>query len=251
MNNNNFPIDIPNPLPSRIDPCPIVESAFETRFVTQQPWTTIPGLLFAQIRDQYPKQEQLPAAHLPDDFRKQNPALQYLPLIRFHSDNFLIQVGPRSISLCTKPNQYPGWTAIAKELGWMIAKVQAAGFVGETERLSTRYIDFFDGDVFQVLRCGLTVNDQPLTGTQTDVTTILRRDLLTIRLQITNGAIAHMKDGPKAGSVLDVDGAFGPMDADLFVNGLERFAEAHSAIKGLFFGLLKPEFLRALNPHYE
>ena len=34
-------------------------------------------------------------------------------------------------------------------------------------------------------------------------------------------------------------------------DGLARFAEAHHAIKGLFFGLIKPELLSKLNPTYE
>ena len=38
---------------------------------------------------------------------------------------------------------------------------------------------------------------------------------------------------------------------DLFGNGLARFDEAHQAIKGLFFGLIKPELLTKLNPTYE
>jgi hypothetical protein len=38
---------------------------------------------------------------------------------------------------------------------------------------------------------------------------------------------------------------------DLFENGLARFGEAHEAIKGLYFGLLKPEMLARLNPVYE
>jgi len=38
---------------------------------------------------------------------------------------------------------------------------------------------------------------------------------------------------------------------DLFRNGLTRFAEAHQAIKGMFFGLIKPEMLTKFNPTYE
>ncbi|MGA2659612.1 MAG: TIGR04255 family protein, partial [Verrucomicrobiota bacterium] len=149
------------------------------------------------------------------------------------------------------PNTYPGWSAIQQELRWLLQQIKAAGFVGETERLSSRYIDFFAGDIFTALRLGLQINDQPLRGTQADVTTFFRRDALSIRLQVTNGAIVATKEGPTPGSVLDVDAWFGPLDVDLFGNGLARFAEAHHAIKGLFFGLIKPELLHKLNPTYE
>lgn len=246
-----FPIEIPDRLPIRIEPCPIVEAIFEARFVSPQPWATMPGLLFAQIREKYPEQKTLPVAQLPEELRRQDPALIHLPLIQFISERFLVQLGPRVVSLVTKPNAYPEWSAIQQELAWLLERLQAAGFIGETERLSTRYIDFFGGDVFTVLRLGLQINDLPLRGLQTDLTTVLRRGALTIRLNVTNGAIVATKDGPKPGSVLDVDAWFGPMEVDLFENGLARFGEAHQVIKGLFFGLITPELLATLHPVYE
>jgi uncharacterized protein (TIGR04255 family) len=247
----SFPIQIPERLPARINPCPIVEAIFEARFVSPQPWETMPGLLFAQIREKYPEQKTLPLAQVPQEIRRQDPALLRLPLIQFLSGAFLIQLGPRVISLVTKPNAYPGWSAIEPELKWLLERVKAAGFVGETERLSARYIDFFGGDVFTALRFGLQFNGQSLLGGQTEVTTVLRRDALAIRLQATNGAIVMTNEGPKPGSVLDIDAWFGPLDVDLFGNGLARFAETHHTIKGLFFGLIKPELLAKLNPTYE
>lgn len=249
--NNNFPIQIPDRLPVRIDPCPIVEAIFEARFVSPEPWATMPGLLYAHIREKYPEQKTLPVTQLPEELRRQDPALLHLPLIQFLSDNFVIQLGPRVASLVTQPNAYPGWTAIEKELEWLLERLKVAGFVGETERLSARYIDFFGGDVFTALRLGLQIDNQPLQGLQTELATVLRRGVLTIRLNVTNGAIVATREGPKPGSVLDVDAWFGPMDADLFGNGLARFGEAHQVIKGLFFGLLRADTLAKLNPVYE
>jgi uncharacterized protein (TIGR04255 family) len=246
-----FPIQIPERLPIRISPCPIVQAIFEARFVSPQPWPTMPGLLFAQIREKYPEQKTLPVAQLPEEIRRQDPTLVILPLMQFLGENFIVQLGPRVINLVTKPNMYPGWPAIEQELKWLLERIKASGFVGETERLGARYIDFFGGDVFSGLRLGLQINDKPIQGTQTDITTFLRKDALSIRLQVTNGAIVATKEGPKTGSVLDIDAWFGPLDVDLFGNGLARFAEAHYATKGLFFGLLKPELLSKLNPAYE
>ena len=103
-----FPILIPDRLPISISPCPIVEAIFEARFVSPQPWATMPGLLFAQIRERYPEQKTLPVAQLPEEMRRQDANLLVLPLIQFLSDDFLIQLGPRVVCLVTKPNAYPG-----------------------------------------------------------------------------------------------------------------------------------------------
>jgi uncharacterized protein (TIGR04255 family) len=211
----------------------------------------MPGLLFAQIRDKYPEQKNLPVAALPEEWKRQNPAVMILPQIQFLSDNFLVQLGPRVVSLVTKPSAYPGWPAIQAELEWLIERLKAAGFIGETERLGARYIDFFGGDVFSALRFGLQIDEKPLQGFQTDITTLLRKDALAVRLHVTNGAIVATKKGPAAGSILDMDAWFEALDVDLFRNGAARFAEAHHALKGMFFGLIKPEMLSTLNPAYE
>jgi uncharacterized protein (TIGR04255 family) len=245
-----FPFTIPEPLPSRIEPCPIVEAVFEVRFVSTQPWATMPGLLFALIRERYPEQVELPLAQVPEAIRRENPALQHQALLQFASKDFLIQMGPRMVSLNTKSGTYAGWTAIRTELEWLLEKLNQSGLVRETERLGVRYIDFLAGDIFTGLKLGLQVEDQPLRGVQTGVTVVLRRGALALRLQVNNDAIASLPGGPQAGSVLDMDAWFGSLDVSVFENGLARFDEAHLAIKGVFFGLLRPELLAKFNPVY-
>jgi hypothetical protein len=45
--------------------------------------------------------------------------------------------------------------AIEQELRWLIERLKLAGFVGETERVGARYIDFMGGDIFSGLRLGV------------------------------------------------------------------------------------------------
>jgi uncharacterized protein (TIGR04255 family) len=242
---------MPERLPSRIDPCPIVEAIFEVRFTSLVPWTTLPGMLFAQIRDKYPEQKSLPLAQVPEELRNQDPNLANRPLLQFLGNGFLVQAGPRLVSLATKTNEYPGWHAINQELVWLLDKLRQAGVVRETERIGVRYIDFFPSDVLSRFLLGVRVSEQPLTGAECTVTTVLRNGPLAIRLLLTNAAFVEMKDGPKKkGTVLDADAWFGALDANVFENGLERFGEAHQKIKELFFGLLRPEFLATMNPEY-
>src|SRR5438876_7988663 len=102
--NDGFPIPIPERLAVKIDPCPIVEAILEIRFVTSESWRTLPGLLFAHIRDRYPEQKDLPLAHVPEEIRRREPAFIYQPLVQFLSSGFVIQFGPRVVSLVTKSN---------------------------------------------------------------------------------------------------------------------------------------------------
>ncbi|HEX9785863.1 MAG TPA: TIGR04255 family protein [Opitutaceae bacterium] len=244
-------LQISGPLPVRITPCPIIEAIFEARFVSAETWAILPGLLYGQIRDRYREQVNLPLLQVPEVMRMQDPALTHLPLLQFKGEKFIIQLGPRVVSLVTKPRDYLGWPAIREELGWLLEKAKAAGFVREAERIGVRYIDFFSGDIFPHLKIGAQINGLPLAGTQVDLTTVFRFGHISTRLQVTNGAIvgggAH---GPQVGSVLDVDGWVGPADADLFGQGVGRFTELHDTVKRLFFGLLKPDYLQQLNPEY-
>lgn len=241
-------IQFPERLPDRIIPCPIIEAVFEVRFVSAESWATLPGLLFGQIRDRYKELVDLPLLQVPEAIRMQDPAFTHLPLLQFKGEKFTIQLGPRVVSLVTKPRDYPGWPAIREELGWLVARVQAAGFVREAERIGVRYIDFFSGDIFPHLRIGVQVDGQPLKDAQNDLTTVLRFDRSSARLQVTNGAIVGTAAGPQVGSVLDIDGWVGAADADLFGRGMERFTDLHDTVKRLFFGLLKPDYLNQLDP---
>src|SRR5260370_27859835 len=161
-----FPIPIPEGVPRKIAPCPIVEAIFEIRFTTIEPWRTLPGLLHERIRERSPEQRDLPLAQIPEEIRRQEPTLAHLPLMQFLGADFLVQLGPSVINLVTKLNAYPGWTIIQEQLRWLLERVQNAGFIQEAGRLGVRYIDFFKEDIFSKLSLGVTVAGQPLRDTE-------------------------------------------------------------------------------------
>lgn len=249
--NDDFPIPIPDRLPIKIDPCPIVEAILEVRFTTSESWRTLPGLLFAHIRERYPEQKDLPLAQLPEEIRRQEPAFTYQPLVQFLSRDFLIQFGPRVVSLVTKPNQYPGWLAVEHEITWLLARLETLNFITEGERLGVRYVNFFSFDIFEKLLLDIATGGMQLAGAELSVTTVLHQAPLTARLQVANSAILGTGNDAKRGSVLDVDVWLGSLDFEIFQNAVAKFGEAHQFEKQIFFGLLRPEFLDTLSPVYE
>lgn len=247
----NFPIPIPDRLPVRIDPCPIVEAILELRFITSESWLTLPGLLFAHIRGRYPEQKNLPLAELPPEMRRMDPAFVYQPLVQFLNRDFLIQFGPRVVSVVTRPNQYPGWSTLAEEMNWLLSQLKTIAFISEGERLSVRYVNFFTFDIFEKLLLDVNTMGRRLTGTELSIATVLTRPPYTARLQLANSAILGTGNDAKHGSVLDVDVWLRSLDFNLFEDGLAKFDEAHRLEKQIFFGLLKPDFLETLNPIYQ
>jgi len=245
-----FPFTIPERLPVRIDPCPILEAVLEIRFVTQESWDVLPGLLFSEIRDRYPDQLQLPLYQIPEEMRRHEPQLAHKPLLQFLSRDFLIQFGPRVIGLVTKPDAYPGWTRLREELEWLLQVLRQASFITEGDRLGVRYIDFFQGNVFPGLQIGAQVQGAPLDHAELSLTTAFRHPPLAGRLVVTNGALVRRGESHATGSVLDLDIWAGALDFELFANGLERFDQMHHLAKGVFFSLLKDDYLATLNPRY-
>ncbi len=247
---NDFPIPIPDRLPIKIDPCPIVEAILELRFVTSESWRTLPGLLFARIRERYPEQKDLPLARVDEEIRRLDPAFTYQPLIQFFGSDFLIQFGPRVVGLATKPNAYPGWAAVEEEIVWLLDILRGLEFIREGERLGVRYINFFAFDVFDKLLLEISAAGKRLGKGELSIATVLRHSPFTARLQAANSAILGTGNDAKIGSVVDLDVWLGSLDFEIFQNSLARFQEAHEFEKQIFFGLLTPEFLHTLNPVY-
>lgn len=237
-------------LPIRITPCPIIEAIFEVRFVPSQPWENIAGLLYARIREKYPEQKKLSLMEVPAELLRQQPAWLHQPLIQFFGTDFMVQIGHQMVGLAIKPHHYPGWERIREELIWLIDRLKEADFMQETERIGVRYIDFIEGNLFSKLNLNLQVGSQAVITEHTDIATIMKKEKLTIRLAASNAAIIGTGDSTKTGSVLDIDGWYGALDADLFENGIELFTSAHHIIKRLFFELMKPDYLRSLNPEF-
>jgi uncharacterized protein (TIGR04255 family) len=194
---DNFPIPTPERLPTRITPCPIVEAILEIRFVTSESWRTLPGLLYTKIRERYTEQKDLPLATFPEEIRRQQVAFAHLPLMQFLSADFLIQFGPRVVSLVTKPNKYPGWTALEREMTWLLDQVKESGFISEGERLGVR---FLHQNIFNQLILGVSVGQEPLTSGETAVTSVLRKKPFSARLHITNSAISGGETEVRTGS---------------------------------------------------
>src|SRR5207244_8362087 len=176
----------------------------------------IAGLLFARIRERYPEQKSLPLAQLPEEMRRRESAFTYQPLIQFLSrGDFLIQFGPRVVSLVAKSKEYPGWAALEEEMTWLVSELQQTGFVSEGERLGVRYINFFNFDIFEKLELEVSTGKKRLAG-ELSVTSVLTRPPLTSRLLVANSAILGTGDSIRLGSVLDLDVWLGSLDFDLF-----------------------------------
>ena len=246
----DFPIPTLDKLPVRISPCPILEAVLEIRFVTGMDWAFLPGLLYTQIKERYPNSEKLPIADMPEEIFRSDPNLTYAPRMKFVGRGFVIQFGPRVVSLLTQ-GEYPGWRRVNDELVWLLGQLENAGFIHEGERLGMRYIDFFPEDIFSRLVLDIHSGGQTVSGVEMSFATAFRRGDFTARLILNNGALVTRGNEVVSGSILDLDVWLEASGFDVFGDAAKRFEEAHRCNKEIFFGLLKTDFLDSLVPEYE
>ncbi|MBV9106430.1 MAG: TIGR04255 family protein [Verrucomicrobia bacterium] len=237
-------------MPTRIDPCPILEAIAEVRFVTAVAEEVILGMLYAEVRERFPDSVKLPVASIPLEARASNPALIHQPAVQFHSREFLIQVGSRVVGIAIKPKQYLGWNRMRTEIEYLLEALKKAAFISEAERLAVRYINFFEEDVYPKIEVEVLLEGKPYRAHEMAIISTFKKGAATARLSVANNAVAKIESRAVPGSILDIDVWFSSLDFDLFEQGLEKFEEAHLLLKQIFFGLLRPEFLASLNPKY-
>ena len=239
-------------LPKRINPCPIIDSVVELRFESEFPIDAIFGVIFASVKNEYPKFQKLHVSEVPEIIRNQDPSLKYAAFYQAVSSSFVFRVGPRVISL-SNIGEYVGWEKFFLKLKDVIEKLQTTGVVSKFTRIGIRYIDFFEKDIFgnvNLVIQEIQVNQKPLSSKQKFFRALVENDKFLTNIQIVNNTSVTLKTGIKAGSLIDSDTYF-ESTAGFGFAGIEGLIdECHFREKEIFFSLLKEEFIKTLNPEY-
>lgn len=236
-------------LPKLIEPCPISEAAVEIRFETTLPGDAVFGVFYSAIQERYSDLEKLPILQLPEVVRMKDPNLIFQPHYRLKRDNFLVQMGPKTLSVIATKG-YPGWQTFLSEIECVFDRVRDLGVIVKVTRFGIRYIDFFDLDIFKHLKLRILVDEADLVGENLLFRVEFAKGRFRSALQLSNDARLSDASGTRHGSALDLDTYLAADDIVFFENMRAILTEAHQIEKELFFGLLLPEFLETLNPTY-
>jgi len=238
-------------LPRKITPCPIEEAIVEIRFGLQQhiPEDAVFGLVFSAIGKDFPKVEKLQILELPSQIRSTDENLKYRPHYRLQNEKYILQIGPRVVSLVAK-RPYQGWGDFFPNLKKSFSSIQELKIIDSIKRLGLRYIDYFDTKVFDNVNLSITVNKESMVTPETQLRTTLKEGMFNILLQVTNNAVVSFEGKTKSGSVLDLDIFLEKFEGNFFEKYEELIEDAHELEKRLFFSLLKEEFLKTLQPEY-
>jgi uncharacterized protein (TIGR04255 family) len=238
-------------LPISISPCPVVAASAEVKFESGFPEDAIFGLVYGKVQAQFPSVFDLPLASIPAEIRRADPDLTVQPLYRLESNDLIILVGPKAISVGSKGG-YPGWKTLAEKYVNTFGQIAETGVFKKVRRLGLRYINFFHGDILSDLTLSLSIRHDSLRADNIHLRANMAGEHCSMLLQVITAA-KLTTDPKKTGTVIDIDcSTADPAPRGEFRASLAAFLEdAHTDSKALFFDLLKPEFLHSLNPKYD
>lgn len=240
------------PLPKAIGKCPIKEAIFELRFNPKVPGAAVFGIFYGGLKSDYPNFEQLPILQLPEAVRDSDPNLVFQPHYRLRSDNVLVQIGPRLLSVnCLEP--YIGWNSFSKKIRDVLSSIDHNTVISEVTRMGLRYTNVFDEPILDKLKLEISISDEPITNAETSVRTVFDEgDSIKSILQIAGEVdVTIVNKEPFRGSLVDVDVSISGENIQFFQNMEASLERVHEAEKLRFFGLLNEEFVRTLEPVYE
>lgn len=239
-------------LPKKLNICPIVDSVVEIRFSTNLVAAAVFGILYESFKINFPKVEELPILQFPQAMREADPNLRFTPHYRLTGDKFLIQIGPRSITVSPTPGTYPGWQSFSVMVTEAFETLFNRVKIENVIRLGIRYTNFFGTkNIYEKLNLKIKYHSQSIPFEKTLLKTDLASDDFTTTLQVSNDATRNDGVSLIPGSIIDVDTfkiyPSNSMDVKAVLKDVEN---GHTTEKRIFWDLLNDSFKTELGPTY-
>jgi len=247
-----------NRIPVRLRKEPLLEAIWEIRFTgAKSPVADLlPGMLFKKLfPGKYGKASKLPVADIPAPVVEHDPNLRYVPKIRFEGVNQTVQIGDRVVSL-SRRRPYSGWATFSADIRELAQAVQETGLVDRLERFSLKYIDLIELETpvgLAHLNLSLKMGGDDLAAQPVLLRTEIKKNDLIHIIQIISPAEVALAETEARlkGVLVDIDSIRPMADGESWDVLYERLDEVHASCKKMFFNILKPETIEALEPEYE
>lgn len=245
--------------PVRLNKDPIIESIIEIRFTGAAGINIsdlLPGMLFAQLRESYPKLETLPVSQIPIEIRKSDPNLHFKPIKRLVGGNFFIAIGDNVVSIsCTKP--YVGWGNFQPKIVELIEVINRTGLVSNVSRVSAKYLNLIPevegAGNLGALKASVQLGDHDMIDHNCTVRADMVIDgILNIVQIMTKTTVQSASSGEQlSGLILDIDCIYECKDEDFWANYEKIIERVRQSEKSIFFSMLTESTLNGFDPVWE
>lgn len=244
----DFPIPYVDPLPTKIDPCTIIDTVLEIRFESEISWSLLPGIFSLAIKNDFEKVVTLAVNEVPESVRQSEPKLQFQPHLEFLAHDCKVRLGPKLMSLNFSAD-YPRWSVVRQKMHGLVESLKTVFESFKITRLGLRYVDFFDGEFSPNLRLAVKIDEETIAPPALTTVMILQKDIFTCRIEMHSKA--KKQNHPTDGTVLDVDISTKGDQCGTLADCLTWYDKAHLLNKKVFFGLIKEDVLKnQFNPVY-
>ena len=236
-------------LPISIEPNPLISTAVELRFNSNLTSDQVLQTFYPKLIASLPN---FTSNDIPGVLKEQ-PEFSSSADYTFANDKFSVSVGKSVVSF-QNLNGYHFWKSYFSFIKDKLLELNSLNIVQEITRIGLRYISILDGtkNFEDALNINFSLPEQigfRSTGKHHRVQ--FQKDNITIFIQLWEGAKATRLDKKLEGLYVDADVAI--IDKLPQKIGDELFSnidKIHSIEKEVFYSLLKPEFLKTLNPKY-
>jgi len=243
-------------IPKKLGKEPLIEAVCELRFKSDKDSISdlLPGLLFQNLGERFPKVEKLPAANVPSVILKNDPNFYYVPTIRLiGTEPCSIMLGEHVFSFSsTRP--YMGWDRFLATVIELLEILKRTALITRPERISLKYIDILEkkeGFTLDALELNLQIGGNRITATPVQLRTELEMGEFNNIIQIASPAQAKLNTGQQFdGILIDIDTLSKTIPSDFWSDQKDFLDRAHTIGKSMFFNLLKLETINMLEPEY-
>lgn len=232
--------------PTKITPNPLVSSTIEIRFKTEIEHSSIFKLFYGKLSDALPEFE---STTLPRDIRIKNPELKFYPDYVFSNDDYSVSFNENFISF-ENITEYKLWENYSLSFKDILSLILESKVIDSIDRIGIRYQSKFSVENFTtILKETPSMKIDELEENFVSYTTKILSENFDLLVQLKKDITESTFNSEETkGHLIDIDVSISKdIEYTDIVNCIES---AHSLLKRTFFGLLKDDFIKTLNPEY-
>ncbi len=242
-------------LPKRLGRPALVEAVVELRFAPVQDAAgdLLPGLLFNQLKGEFPQTKSLPLGSGPRELLQSHPELKYQARFQLIGKAQSVLIGERVLTVSKTP-PYSGWNDFRGLVVRIMTELRATELVGSLERLSFKCLNLLESrgrSSFDLLNGEFWLAEYKITDRGLRTRCEIDSDGFVNIVELVAGATVEVDGVAKDGVMLSID-SIRPIDAaEFWVNVPQHLDAGHEMLKSLFFNIVDEAVIKEYQPEWD